>query len=337
MQQAEDRYIMTFKDLQLGYRGNEPLLAGATAGVREGEMIALVGRNGTGKSTLLRTLAKIQRPLGGSVQLHHRSLNRYAPREMAREMAFVGTGVTLTGNLTVFEMVSMGRHPYTNWWGTLRDQDRAKVQESLQFVGMEKFSEVPVERLSDGERQRVLVAMALAQDTKVIILDEPTAFLDIPNRIGIVEVLSKLKEDGRSVIFSTHEFDNAFMHADKLWVIHHRKLIDGAPEDLGMAGTFAGLFRDSGVVFDDRNLHFLRDRTLQHTIRVTLLDEQVNYWTCRALERAGYRMETEGEETPPLISIEHDEAGYRWVFRDENRSRTFLSLYSLTEHLVRIK
>jgi iron complex transport system ATP-binding protein len=329
--------IMVIEDLWLGYGKDEYLVKAMHAAVRAGEMTALVGRNGTGKSTLLRTIAGILKPRRGSVRLHDRPLNDVDPREFARAVSFVGAGSSAAEDLTVVEMVSLGRHPYTNWWGSLREADRLKVRESLYFVGMEGFEHVKVDRLSDGERQRVMIARALAQDTNVMILDEPTAFLDIPNRIGIVEVLHKLRAEGRTVIFSTHDFDNAFTHADKIWVIHDRQLIDGAPEDLGMAGTFADLFSDSGVVFDDRNLHFLRERTLEQAIRVILLDEQVNYWTCRALERAGYRMETEGEETPPFIRIEHDEAGYRWVLQVENRSLTFLSLYRLTEHLVRIK
>ena len=274
----------------LGYRPGEYLVRGVNASVRPGEMVALVGRNGTGKSTLLRTIAGIQAAVQGEVLLNGRSLDKILPRERSLLLSFVGTGTGIMENLTVFEMVSLGRHPYTNWWGALREADRRKIGESIRFVGMERFMDARVDRLSDGERQRVMIAMALAQDTRVMILDEPTAFLDIPNRIGIVEVLHRLKEEGRSVIFSTHEFDNAFSYADKIWAIHEQQLLEGAPEDLGMNGAFEKLFSESKVAFDHENLRFVRRRVQEKQIVLHTEDASEEHWTCRALERAGYRV-----------------------------------------------
>lgn len=291
----EANTILTFKDLWLGYAPGEYLLKQASDEVRNGEMVALAGRNGTGKSTLLRTIAGIQKPAKGHVALNSRSLSSFSARDFAKNISFVGTGTGLVENLTVFEMVSLGRHPYTNWWGNIREKDRRKIDESIRFVGMQDFAGARVHRLSDGERQRVMIAMALAQDTRIMILDEPTAFLDIPNRIGILEVLDKLKSQGRAVIFSTHEFDNIFSYADKVWVIDQQQLIAGSPEDLGLKGAFENIFSDAGVAFDRENLKFLKKRKYERHIALSGEKGQAYYWTRRALERGGYRvMEEKG-------------------------------------------
>jgi iron complex transport system ATP-binding protein len=355
-------HSLELKNVWLGYRPGEFLVQAVSASVRQGEMIALVGRNGTGKSTLLRTIAGIQSAMQGEVLLNGRSINHIPPRERSLLLSFVGTGSSFTENLTVFEMVSLGRHPYTNWWGALREPDRQKIDESIRFVGMERFVEARIDRLSDGERQRVMIAMALAQDTRVMILDEPTAFLDIPNRIGIVEVLSRLKEEGRSVIFSTHEFDNAFSYADKIWAIHERELIEGAPEDLGMNGAYEKLFSESKVAFDHANLRFVRRRVPEKRIFLYSADEMVDHWTCRALERVGYRVEPGGDEMAysgsgksgdvksrgkglgetgrdgvPEVVAGKDERGFYWRFTEGDNKEEFRSLYELTGYLLRLK
>ncbi len=358
----EMKYSMELKDVWLGYRPGEYLVRGVEASVRPGEMIALVGRNGTGKSTLLRTIAGMQSAVQGEVLLNGRSINHIPSRERSLLLSFVGTGSSFTENLTVFEMVSLGRHPYTNWWGALREADRQKIDESIRFVGMERFVNARVDRLSDGERQRVMIAMALAQDTRVMILDEPTAFLDIPNRIGIVEVLHRLKEEGRSVIFSTHEFDNAFSYADKIWAIHEEQLLEGAPEDLGMNGAYETLFSDAKVAFDYANLRFVRRRIPEKQVVLHPLDEMVDHWTCRALERIGYRVEHGGDEVPESGSVKtgdpkrkgygldktgrggvmevrtgKDKRGVFWKMVLDDNEKEFRSLYELTGYLFRFK
>ncbi len=362
MQQEDLEYSMRLKDVWLGYKPGEHLVRSVNASISPGEMIALVGRNGTGKSTLLRTIAGIQPAVQGDVLLNGRSIGRIPPRERSLLLSFVSTGSTFTENLTVFEMVSLGRHPYTNWWGALRESDRRKITESIRFVGMEKFLEASVNRLSDGERQRVMIAMALAQDTQLMVLDEPTAFLDIPNRIGIVEVLYRLKEEGHSVIFSTHDFDNVFSYADKIWAISDRQLLEGSPEDLGLNGAFEKLFNESKVAFDYENLRFVRRRVPEKQIVLDARDETVNHWTARSLERIGYQVlpvnkvkdmnydSLPGKMEQPGISLEDsgskenmavragkNEQGYCWSLVEEQNEIEFKSLYELTGYLRRMK
>ena len=362
VKQTDLEHSMELRDVWLGYRPGEYLVRGINASIRSGEMIALVGRNGTGKSTLLRTIAGIQVAPKGEVLVGGRAIREIHPRERSLLLSFVGTGSSFTENLTVFEMVSLGRHPYTNWWGVLRDADRQKIDESIRFVGMERFMDARVDRLSDGERQRVMIAMALAQDTRVMILDEPTAFLDIPNRIGIVEVLNRLKEEGRSVIFSTHEFDNAFSYADKIWAIHEQQLLEGAPEDLGMNGAYEKLFSESKVAFDHANLRFVRRKVQEKQIVLQAEDETVDHWTCRALERVGYRVIRKDAEKPENRSGESnnlkitgygvgqsggegimevrtgkDEQGVCWKLAEGDNEKEFRSLYELACFLRRFK
>ena len=326
--------IIQLIDIWLGYKPGQFLVESVNADVREGEMIALVGRNGTGKSTLLRTIARIQEAVKGTVLLNNKAVEAYKTNEFASIVSFVGTSRAIIENMSVFEMVSLGRHPYTNWWGVLKEKDMQKIEESIHFVGMEDHVDSKLETLSDGERQRAMIATALAQDTKLIILDEPTAFLDIPNRIGIAEVLYKLRMAGRSVIFSTHDFDSAFNYADKLWVIHNKKLIQGAPEDLGIENIFEHIFEDSDVVFDDVNLRFKRTVSAVKSIYIKYSDSSIYKWTCRAMERIGYSVLKDISDSDFEIIIKEDMSDASWILREKDTVFEFQTLYDMTRHLT---
>jgi iron complex transport system ATP-binding protein len=334
---GSEKNIIQLKDVCLGYIPGKELVQSLNAEVREGEMIALVGRNGTGKSTLLRTIAGIQKAAKGGVELNNLALDQYKTNEFAALVSFVGTSKTIAENMSVYEMVSLGRHPYTNWWGALKEEDKDKIVESIHFVGMEAHIDSKVDRLSDGERQRVMIAAALAQDTKVIILDEPTAFLDIPNRIGIADVLYKLRLSGKSIVFSTHDFDSAFNYADKLWVIHNNTLLQGAPEDLGLAKTFEHIFEDSEVVFDEKNLRFKRELLQMKSVFIRKSNSKIFNWTCRALERIGYAIQEEGKSSEPEIIITEVDSEQRWIYKYNDTSHTFSSLYELAGYLTMVR
>lgn len=298
-------------------------------------MIALVGRNGCGKSTLLRSIAGLQQAISGSIRLYDREIGRYKSLEFASLLSFVGTNRTVFENMTVYELVSLGRHPYTNWWGGLKKKDREKVLESISFVGMEAFTDSKVEKLSDGERQRVMIASALAQDTNVILLDEPTAFLDIPNRMGIAEVLHKLKMAGKAVIFSTHDFDSAFNYADKLWIIHSESLIEGAPEDLGLNNIFVKIFADSNIRFDAEDLRFKRKNHATKSVYIEKSSAANFQWTCRALERIGFEVITNKKDSVNHIHIAEEASGISWHLSRKNYTNTFHSIYDLAAYLTK--
>lgn len=211
--------------ISIGY-GDRILLSDVSSRFERGRVTALIGRNGTGKSTLLRAVAGLERPLGGSIEIDGRRLERLAGGEAARLVAFVATDKVRIANLRCEDLVALGRAPYTNWIGRMQQIDRRIVAESLEMVGMSAFASKSMDTLSDGECQRVMIARALAQQTPVILLDEPTAFLDMPNRYELCSLLRTLAHDsGKTILFSTHELDIATTMCDDIALIDTPRLV----------------------------------------------------------------------------------------------------------------
>lgn len=209
-------------ELVIGYPGHE--VAGPmTASLHQGELCCLLGANGAGKSTLLRTLAAFQSPLSGEMLLGGRSLSAIAPRELSTLVGIVLTERIRTAGITVRDMVAMGRSPYTNFWGHLTETDHHYINETMEQVGVASFASRQISTLSDGERQKVMIAKALAQQTPVILLDEPTAFLDFPSKVEVMLLLRRLAHEmGKSIFLSTHDLDMALQTADRLWLMGKR-------------------------------------------------------------------------------------------------------------------
>ena len=211
--------MIELKDFAIGYDGRT-LLAGANATFKDGRLTALIGRNGTGKSTLLRAIAGLNPHYSGTVLLEGRDLRKMLPGETAKTLAFVNTERVRIANLRCEDVVAIGRAPYTNWMGRIQDADREIVARSLEAVGMSDYARRTMDTMSDGECQRIMIARALTQDTPVILLDEPTSFLDLPNRYELCLLLRRLAhERGKCVIFSTHELDIALSLADAIALI----------------------------------------------------------------------------------------------------------------------
>lgn len=224
-----------------------------------GELIALIGPNGCGKSTLLRTLAGLQEPLTGSILLHKTPLSTLKLMERARLVSLVLTDSVQLGYVTVEQLVAMGRHPYTSLSGKLSKSDEKYIQEALKAVHLETFSHRLVSELSDGERQRVMIAKALAQNTSIILLDEPTSFLDLPNRVEILLLLRKLAHDlQKCILISTHEIDLAIRLADKLWLMNAGdSLQTGTPAELTSNGSIQSVFHGDSFGFDPETGHVI--------------------------------------------------------------------------------
>jgi iron complex transport system ATP-binding protein len=211
--------MIQFQDLTLGY-GSRILIEGLSAKVEGGLLTALVGRNGTGKSTLLRAIAGIEKPLQGKIMLDRKELSTLTPALLATMVAYVTTDKVRIANLRCRDVVALGRAPYTNWIGRMQEQDEAIVMESMQMVGMESYADKTMDRMSDGECQRIMIARALAQQTPIILLDEPTAFLDMPNRYELCTLLRNLAhKQGKCILFSTHELDIATSLCDAIALI----------------------------------------------------------------------------------------------------------------------
>lgn len=244
-------YTIQLHGLTLGY-GDRILFRDADIGFGWGEFSALIGRNGTGKSTLLRTIAGLARPMEGYITLDGQRVGSISPRELASKISFVSTDEVRVANMRVEDIVSLGRAPYTNWIGSLSDDDRAIVHRSLALVGMESFASKGIDRLSDGERQRVMIARALAQDTPIILLDEPTAFLDLPNKYEICLLLRELAhKEGKSIIFSTHDLSVALELCDTIAMIHDNHFSYGTAHRLVAEGHLQRLFDGTPLVFDE--------------------------------------------------------------------------------------
>ncbi|MHA6618139.1 ABC transporter ATP-binding protein [Pseudonocardia sp. DLS-67] len=228
------------------------VLARVDARAAAGELTVLVGPNGTGKSTLLHTVAGLLPPLAGTVRLDGTDLAALPPAERARRLAVVLTERVEPGLLSVQELVALGRHPHTGPTGALRDTDRKVVAAAVDAAGAGHLAGRRVAELSDGERQRVLVARALAQEPAVLLLDEPTAFLDVSARVGLLGVLRRLaREDGLCVVVSTHDLEPALRVADRVWLLDRAGgLRTGPPEALVAAGAVAEVFEAPGLAFD---------------------------------------------------------------------------------------
>lgn len=245
--------ILATENLAIGYAGksNAAVAQGISIDLKEGTLTALIGANGIGKSTLLRTLTGIQPPLSGSVLLNGKSLSSYPAKELAQHLSIVLTESLPPSNLTVFELVALGRQPYTNWLGSLSDEDLAQVKKALQLTQIENLSDKKHHEISDGQLQKALIARALAQDTPLIILDEPTTHLDLLHKVNLLRLLKKLaSEAGKCILYSTHDLDLALQMSDGIIVMNGRKIIQGTPQKLIDKKIFDILFDDPNIVFD---------------------------------------------------------------------------------------
>ncbi len=234
--------MITLRNITLAY-GNRTLVENGSAEFAAGELTALVGRNGAGKSTLLRAVTAIEPPKSGEVLLDGTNAAAMPPEAIARTISFVGTEKVRIANLRCEDIVAIGRAPYTNWIGRMQAADRRIVADALQAVGMEAFAARSIDTLSDGECQRIMIARALAQQTPTIVLDEPSAFLDIPTRFEICRLLQRLAHDeGKCILFSTHDLDAAMPVCDSVAVISDRTITKLPADEIRRQGIIERLF-----------------------------------------------------------------------------------------------
>ena len=242
--------MLQLKDLTLGYE-QRTLLEKVSAHITGGQLVALLGRNGTGKSTLLRAVMGLEKPQNGEIILHGNNIASLKPEELARNISFVTTDKVRIANLRCRDVVALGRAPYTNWLGQLQGEDKEKVDNAMHLVGMDSYAEKTMDKMSDGECQRIMIARALAQDTPVILLDEPTAFLDLPNRYELCSLLARLAHDeGKCIFFSTHELDIALSLADSIALIDPPQLVCLPTDEMRRSGCIERLFKNQCVSFD---------------------------------------------------------------------------------------
>jgi len=256
-----NKNILSTSNLSIGYktkRATTTIAENLDLNLMEGKLIALIGANGIGKSTLLRTITGIQKPLSGTVLLNEKNIHELDALTLAQNLSVVLTEKLPPSNLTVWELIALGRQPYTNWIGTLTDNDIAKINEAIELTQIGHLITKRHYEISDGQLQIVLIARALAQDTPLIILDEPTTHLDLLHKVVLFKLLKKLtKETGKCILFSTHDIDMAIQLSDEMIIMTSESVIQDQPCNLIMKGSFNTLFEDENIVFDSEKGKFV--------------------------------------------------------------------------------
>lgn len=266
----EDDFLMAYNNLNIvlkttnlaiGYKTKKKdtvVASSINIELHKGELIGLVGANGIGKSTLLKTLTKVQLPLSGDVIIQSKNLNSFNAKDLAKVLGLVLTETITSKNLSVFELIALGRQPYTNWVGHLTEYDISIINNAMSQNNLNHLKHKKCYELSDGQLQKVLIARALAQDTSLIILDEPTTHLDMHHKASILKLLRTLaKETEKTILFSSHEIDLAIQLCDTLIVMTPNGIISGTPKKLIRAGVFNRLFPKNLIVFDEDTERFI--------------------------------------------------------------------------------
>ena len=326
---------ITIEKLTTGYRhkgGDTVISRDLTAALRRGELTCLLGPNGAGKSTLLRTLCGFQPALDGKIEVMGQHLKSYTQKDLAKLISVVLTDNRGIRNMTAYDVVGIGRSPYTGFWGRLSEADKAIIDKCFQWVGICDLKERKMETLSDGECQKVMIAKAIAQETPIIFLDEPTAYLDYPSKIQMMMLLHRLaKTLKKSIFLSTHDLEHALQIADQVWLLDKEKgLVTGTPEDLSIEGEVERYFNREGIAFDKELFSFQITHETARQVVMKGDESKLEYRLCqKALIRNGIQPVGSTPDCPISIRVPGD-GTYRLL---ENEKE----LYCVTriEHLLR--
>ena len=257
----KNNIILQTSNLSIGYTSKKvknSIASNIDLTLEKGKLISLIGANGIGKSTLLRTITGIQKPLSGTVSLNGKNIHELYSLTLAQNLSVVLTEKLPPSNLTVWELIALGRQPYTNWIGTLTDNDIAKINEAIERTQIGHLTQKRHYEISDGQLQIVLIARALAQDTPLIILDEPTTHLDLLHKVVLFKLLKKLtQETGKCILFSTHDIDMAIQLSDEMIIMTPENTVQDQPCNLILKGSFNTLFQDENIVFDSEKGKFV--------------------------------------------------------------------------------
>ena len=302
----EKKIVIQGKDLSIGYRtGKKEKIVHQHLNfqLHAGELTCLLGANGAGKSTLLRTLSASQPSLAGELHILNKPVSEYTEKERSRTIGVVLTDKTFTGGLSVYELVALGRQPHTGFFGRLTKEDRRIVEEAMENVGIAHKAKNYTAELSDGERQKVMIAKALVQECPLILLDEPTAFLDVVSRIEIMHLLHRLAvEQNKAILLSTHDIEQALVLSDKLWLLTKGEGLQyGVTEDIILSHRMDSLFPHKDIRFDYDHGVYYPTVEGHRKVCVTCEDKTLLHWTLNALNRHGYQCSSIVQEGMPHI------------------------------------
>ena len=327
--------------LAVGYKTgrtkNRAILQDIDLELHQGEFVCLLGPNGAGKSTLLRTIGKMQPLLAGSVEIGGRDIHQLSNHALATLLSVVLTDRLTVGRLTAYALIGLGRYPYTGWAAGLTEDDHKIIKWAIQATRSDDLAARDISELSDGERQRIMIARALAQQPAVMLLDEPTAFLDLPTRVEITGLLKRLsRETGLAALMSTHDLDLALRSADTLWFITPEGRVEpGAPEDLILRGALQSTFASSELIFDS-DIGGFRHHTPVIGNALLIAGGLSEKWMRKALEREGFEV-FDSRVTDEDIDIEIVANGLTettsWRIRADGKERRCPDIGSTVAHL----
>jgi iron complex transport system ATP-binding protein len=322
--------IIELSDVKIGYTARRgpvkqigPII---NFNASKGELIALIGSNGIGKSTLLRTLIQLQSSLAGKLSFFGKPQTDLNRNEFSTLISFVSTEPVRVSNLSVYQLVSLGRFPYTNWMGQLSAQDKRIVEESLALVNLMQLKDLHIDEISDGERQRAMIARALAQNTPIILLDEPTAYLDIINKYGIIQLLLNLAHSKqKTIIFSTHELNIAISQVDKIWLMNNNNVNQGAPEDLILNNSFSDIFGNK-LEFNWQSGTFRQVKIANNRIALKCDQGTIYDLVSKALDRINFSIDNSSDKSIEVIAREKE---YLFIVREFTKQTELKSIYEL--------
>jgi len=332
--------LLQSQDLTVGYRsgskGRSRVAGPLNVEIYAGQLICLLGPNGSGKSTLLRTLSGLQPALEGAVQISGIPAGKLRPPDLAKKISLVLTDSVRDSNLDAYSLVALGRYPYSGWLGTLSAADSEIIAWAIDAAHAGNLSDRKMATLSDGENQKVMLARALAQDTPLMMLDEPTAHLDLPSRIQLMQLLHQLaRQTRKGILISTHELDLALQVADEVWLLEEGgRLHTGSPEDLVLKGIFGAVFDKEGILFDKATGTFRMYQGNGKYIGLTGEGPSV-FWTKRALQRIGFTV-TEVQPGSPGIRVTEENGQTTWALEykgGEQKHDSISSLLSVLDDL----
>lgn len=328
LQHTEREGVLKLENVSTGYPGRT-LSHTLNLQLPGGCMVGLLGPNGAGKSTLFKAIAFGTTLSGGTISIQGHSIKHLTPQQRARLISVVMGYEQVDAFITVEEFVSLGRTPYIGSLGHLRPQDRMIVRDALHNCDLKGYEKRVVTTLSDGEKQRALIARALVQETPIVLLDEPTSHLDLNYRTELFLLLQELSHTtGRTFLLSTHEIHMAIQWCDRLWLMDkNSNVVEGIPEELAMQGAISHIFDNEKIHFDACSGRIEVDGKLRRPIQLLGNDPQLKEWTARMLTRLGYAPQQ--QDAYACIQIEPG----IWILREGEHTETFTNMSQLQERL----
>jgi iron complex transport system ATP-binding protein len=318
---------LTTSALKVGYRqgrDEKALFENLNLALSTGQLVCFMGPNGIGKSSLIRTLAGLQNSLSGEINVHGRE------KKGAETISVVLTDKISFGNMTVYDLVAFGRYPYLGWNINFSYEDEEVIHRAIHHVRIENLRDTPLHELSDGQLQMAMIARAIAQDTPIILLDEPTAHLDLNNRVEIMKLIRRLaKETNKAVLVATHELDLALQTADWIWLTTlDKNILTGIPEDLVLDGSFDSIFQFKGFDLKTGKVQHVSDKE----IAVSITGEGHEYlWTKNALERNGFHISP--EKTACHVTVVKNKGSLQWLLSKAGLEIQLNSLQELIKNI----